>query len=182
MSNCGQLFINTQCNYVDDYKCERKCNITKLKEKYNLELQNYYAEYNKYLNLKFGNHSTKQQQITADTIVKPQIVRINANLNKMLSDLKTNIKNTQTSIQIQEKNITSKNKDINVKNSQIKEQLEEIEKRREELDTKNRMIETSIQRNRYKSNVMYLLIIVSIILSIVIGFIMMKAQRTGIRV
>jgi len=168
MSNCGQQFVNTQCNYVNDYECDRKCNIMKLKDEYNKELKQYYIEYNKYLNLKFGKNSSTQQQTTAESLVKPVIVQINTNLNKILADLKNNIKNTQSKIKTQEMNVHSKNKNINSKNSQIKIQIEEIEKRQKELDTKNRMIETSIERNRYKRNVMYIMIILSILLGVFI--------------
>ena len=41
MSSCGDDFIKTQCNYKNDYECQRKCNISKLKELYDKQLNQY---------------------------------------------------------------------------------------------------------------------------------------------
>ena len=50
---CDANFIRKECNYKNDYQCQRKCNMSKLKELYNSELQSYYNNYNEYLRYKY---------------------------------------------------------------------------------------------------------------------------------
>ena len=44
--NCDQNFIKVNCNNKNDYNCQRKCNIIKLKNVYNKTLNEYYNTYN----------------------------------------------------------------------------------------------------------------------------------------
>ena len=151
MSSCSQEFIRTQCNYKNDYECRRKCNISKLKELYEKELNNYYTQYNKYLQYKY-DRSSSSKQAEAENVIKPKVIRINNNLNKILADLKKNIEHTQELIQQQEGDINTKNNNIYKRNKQITDQYNTIVSRQDELESKNRQIDTGIERNQYKRN------------------------------
>jgi hypothetical protein len=176
MSKCGQQFINTQCNYVDDITCQNKCLLYQLKTEYNKTLQEYFMEYSNYLQLKFGTNATEQTKTNADTNIKPKVISLNTTLNNILSELKNQTLNIQNTINNQEKIISSKNKDIKNKNDLINNQLELINQKENELNSKHRMLTTGIERNKYKRNVTYLFIIVIISMIIIIGNILLKRR------
>ena len=173
MSSCSQEFIRTQCNYKNDYECRRKCNISKLKELYEKELNNYYTQYNKYLQYKY-DRSSSSKQAEAENVIKPKVIRINNNLNKILADLKKNIEHTQELIQQQEGDINTKNNNIYKRNKQITDQYNTIVSRQDELESKNRQIDTGIERNQYKRNTMYFLIFLNIVIISVLAGILIK--------
>jgi len=176
MSNCGQNFINTQCNYVNDISCKNKCDLKNLKQQYNQELQTYFKEYNTYLKLKYGSSSTKQQKNTADTVIKPKVIQLNNNLNNVLQQLKTKISNTQNTINTQEQTITSKNIDIQQKNILINNQLNLIKEKETELNSKHQMLVSGVEINKYKNNVTYLFIILIVLSIAIIAKILLKKK------
>ena len=111
--NCGTNFIRTQCNFKNDYECQRKCNIQKLKHLYNKELNDYYNTYNQYLQYKYAiGHNRNWKRAHAHRTIRPKVIRINARLNQILSDLKKNISHTKGLISAQEGQIETKNNTI----------------------------------------------------------------------
>jgi len=173
--SCNEEFIKTQCNYKNDYECQRKCNISKLKDLYNSELQNYYSEYNKYLEYKYDRTSqASRKKAEAENIIRPKVIRINSVLNKILSDLKKNINYTQNMISQQEVDIDNKNNDIYNRNIKITNQFNTITKKKQELGSKKAMIDSGIERNKYKRNTMYFLIVLNLIIIGVIAKLLIK--------
>merc|ERR1712072_723506 len=146
MSSCGDDFIKTQCNYKNDYECQRKCNINNLKELYDKQLNQYYTEYQKYLTYKYDkSSSSSQKQALAENVIRPKVIQINNNLNKILTDLKKNIDHTHDLITQQEGDIASKNNTLYSRNKEITKQYDTISSRKDELDSKERMIDTGIE-------------------------------------
>ena len=175
MSSCDAEFIKTQCNYKNDYECRRKCNIMKLKELYSKELQRYYTEYNKYLELKYDRSANKSRnQALAESTVRPKVVKINSNLNKILSDLRSNIEHTQELIKTQEQSISTKNNNIYKRNNQITNQFNNITERTDELKSKERQIETGVERNQFKRNTMYFMILLNILIIGTLAYLLTK--------
>ena len=76
--NCGQDFIRTQCNYKNDYECQRKCNIQKLRHLYHQELNRYYQKYTQYLQYKYSTGANKNwNRSYAHNTLRPEVIRIN---------------------------------------------------------------------------------------------------------
>ena len=91
--NCDQNFIKVNCNNKNDYNCQRKCNIIKLKNVYNKTLNEYYNTYNTYLTFKNKKGIRERwQRNYADNKLRPKIIKLNTRLNKVLIDIKKNIK------------------------------------------------------------------------------------------
>lgn len=161
---CDQNFIRRECNYKNDYQCQRKCNISKLKELYNSELQNYYTTYNEYLKYKYDRSSNQAiMRARAESELRPKVVRINKRLNRILTDLKGNIDHTRDMINRQENNIRVKNNLIYKRNKRLANQNDLIDGRSDELKTKEKQIDTGAERNSYKRLLMYVLIILNIV-------------------
>jgi len=172
---CDSNFIRKECNYKNDYQCQRKCNISKLKELYDTELQNYYTTYNEYLKYKYDRSSNQAlMRARAESELRPKVVRINNRLNKVLTDLKSNIEYTQDLIKKQENGIKVKNNLIYRRNTRLSKQNDMINGRSDELVTKERQIETGGERNSYKRLSMYVLIILNIVAIIFLMKYLMK--------
>jgi septal ring factor EnvC (AmiA/AmiB activator) len=176
--SCGFEFIKKHCNYKNDYMCQRKCNIHKLKQLYNKELRNYYKIYNTYLEMKYstGNNAVEQRQL-AEKEWRPLIVTINKKLNKILKDLKKNIDNTQKLIKSHKKTILVKNNNILTQNKFITRQDDIIKQKYDEYLSKERQVDTGEERNKYKKNTMILMIILNIILVIVTIVLIIRFKR-----
>lgn len=176
--SCGFEFIKKHCNYKNDYMCQRKCNIQKLKDLYNEELRNYYKTYNTYLELKYstGNNAVENRQI-AEQEWRPLIVTQNTKLNKILQDLKKNITHTQNLINSQKKKISIKNNNILSQNKYITHQDDMIQQKYDQYLSKERQVDTGIERNKYKKNTMILMIILNIILVIITIVLIIRFKR-----
>ena len=175
MNNCSQKFIRDRCNNNNDITCQRKCNINKLEDLYNKELQKYYLEYNKYLHYKYDRSSKKSiNKHLAETVIRPNIVRINDNLNNILIKLKKHIANTHNLIQQQKNEINNKNNNIYRQNNKIKQQVNLLDKRDSDLLSKERQVKVGLDRNLYKRNIMYFVIIINIILFGGVGYLLIK--------
>jgi len=172
---CDSNFIRRECNYKNDYECQRKCNISKLRELYNSELQNYYTTYNEYLKYKYDRSSNQAiMRARAESELRPKVVRINRRLNKVLTDLKSNIEHTQSLIKKQEGDIKVKNNLIYRRNNRLSKMNDTINGRSDELQTKERQMETGGERNSYKRLSMYVLIILNILAIVFLTRYLMK--------
>ena len=174
MSNCGQQFINTRCGYINDSICSSKCELHQLKQQYNQLLQQYFTEYNNYLQALFGQNATDATKTNAISVIKPKVISLNTQLNGILTKLKDTTTTIQTNINNQEVTITSMNTDIINKNKLINTQLQLIKQKEDELQSKHKMISSGIERNNYKRNVIYLFIVIIVIILIVIVNILLK--------
>ena len=110
----------------------------------------------------------------AESELRPKVVRINNRLNKVLTDLKSNIEHTQDLIKKQENGIKVKNNLIYRRNTRLSKQNDMINGRSDELVTKERQIETGGERNSYKRLSMYVLIILNIVAIIFLMKYLMK--------
>ena len=172
---CDANFIRKECNYKNDYQCQRKCNMSKLKELYNSELQNYYNTYNEYLRYKYDRSSNQAiMRARAESELRPKVVRINSRLNKILTDLKNNIDQTQDMIKKQENSIRVKNNLIYKRNQRLAKQNANINGRNQELVSKERQLETGSERNNYKRLAMYVFLLLNVVLIAVLVKYLMK--------
>ena len=163
--NCSKNFIRDKCNNHNDLTCERKCNISKMQELYNKELEKYYNEYNKYLQYKYDRSSDKsRKKMLAESVIRPNIIKINNNLNNILIRLRKHIGNTNKLVLNQKNLIKNKNNNIVRQNKKIQHQMEILNKSQNEVLSKKRQIDTGLDRNRYKRNIMYVILIVNILL------------------
>uniref|UniRef100_A0A6C0EK19 Uncharacterized protein n=1 Tax=viral metagenome TaxID=1070528 RepID=A0A6C0EK19_9ZZZZ len=173
--NCSKKFIMDKCNNNNDFHCQRKCNISKMEELYNKELQKYYLEYNKYLHYKYDRTADKsRKKLLAETVIRPNIIKINNNLNNILINLKKHIKNTNNLIQGQKHEIANKNNNIYRQNTKIKHQINLLKEKEDSILSKERQVDTGLDRNRYKRNSMYVIFIINIILFISVGYLLNK--------
>lgn len=173
--SCGINFVKRNCNYKNDYACQRKCNISKLEQLYNKELNNYYNTYTTYLKLKYsvGRNSTVDRR-NAETKWRPKVANINARLNKILTDIKANINHTKSLINSQEKEIEIKNNNIYQRNKKITDMANLIDKNTDDYVSKERQIVTGEERNRFRRNSMYFLILLNVIVIGVLGYLLTK--------
>tara|TARA_Y100000385_G_scaffold289930_1_gene361061 strand:+ start:14713 stop:15279 length:567 start_codon:yes stop_codon:yes gene_type:complete len=146
---------------ITNYECARKCNIHQLKEIYEKTLQTYYVDYNKYLSLKF---SSQASDVANSKEIEPKIMANKEMMNKVLQALRQNISETQNSIDTHSTEIKSKNWDIADRNKNITKQYHTLENRKNELEGKLRMIDTGIERNHYKRNMILFLIVINILI------------------
>ena len=148
-----------------DYNCERSNNINKLRRLYNKELDKYQQLYTGYMQrLNDTSANAVANKTFAESQLKPQIEQSNKKLNNILEELKNNIKTTDQSIVIQKAGVNSKTSEIYKKNKVLKGQNSDIDRKRNELITKDRQNEFTLQRNNYRFNIMYSLIITDIVL------------------
>lgn len=146
---------------ITNYECARKCNIHQLKEIYENTLQQYYKDYNQYLSLKF---SSEAADVANAKQIEPKIMANKEMMNKVLQALRSNISTTQSSIDTYNTEIKSKNWDIADRNKNITKQYHTLENRKNELEGKLRMIDTGIERNHYKRNMILFLIVINILI------------------
>ena len=175
--SCDANFIKTHCNYKNDYECQRKCNILKLKGLYTKELDNYYKTYQTYLNLKYSRGSGSSRgywRAVAESKWRPKVVAINRRLNKILDDLKNNIEHTQSLIDTQEKEIQKKNDVIYKRNRKISKLNSEITEKSDEFVSKEQQIESGIERNNFKRNSMYILIALIVLVAGILAYLLTK--------
>ena len=76
-----------------DYTCQRKKNIKKLKDMYETGLTKYYTAYNQYLQHKYDRSSNRAwKRMYAEKTLRPKVENLNNYLNKILTNMKNNIK------------------------------------------------------------------------------------------
>merc|ERR1711966_322276 len=92
--------------------------------------------------------------------IEPKIMANKEMMNKVLQALRQNISETQNSIDTHSTEIKSKNWDIADRNKNITKQYHTLENRKNELEGKLRMIDTGIERNHYKRNMILFLIVI----------------------
>jgi chromosome segregation ATPase len=158
-----------------DYTCQRKKNIERLRDLYETELNNYYNTYNSYLKYKYDNsRDAGWKRNYAATKLRPRVVEINRNLNRMLRELKNNIRYTDQQIDRQKRILGSKTNTIHQKNKVIHTQDELVEDKNNELLSKERQVEFSKERNSYRRIMLFVLLIVNIILAGLFYYLIMK--------
>ena len=124
--NCSKNFIRDKCNNHNDLTCERKCNISKMQELYNKELEKYYNEYNKYLQYKYDRSSDKsRKKMLAESVIRPNIIKINNNLNNILIRLRKH--KEMNKLVLNQKNLI-KNKNNIVRQNKKIQQMEILNK------------------------------------------------------
>ena len=176
--NCSSNFIKNVCNNNNNMICKMKCNIDILNKEYSKNLKLYREEYNKFLEFKFdkGPDKNRKNKI-ANTINKKKLNNINNNLEKLLNNIKIYINEINNNIKTQKNMIGLKNSNIYRQNMRLKNNDENILKENENLLKKERQIDTGVERNNYKRNIMYFLIIVNIILFIGIGKLIIQNKK-----
>ena len=158
-----------------DYTCQRKKNIFRLKDLYEKELNNYYNSYNQYLQYKYDtSRDANWKRNYAETKLKPKVKAINANLNRMLKELKKNIKYTDDLITRQKRILTTKGNSVQQKNRIIHSQDVLVEDKNNDLTGKERQIEFSLERNSYRRIMLFVLLIINIILAGLFYILIMK--------
>jgi hypothetical protein len=158
-----------------DYTCQRKKNIFRLKDLYEKELNNYYNSYNQYLQYKYDtSRDANWKRNYAETKLKPKVKAINANLNRMLKELKKNVKYTDDLITRQKRILTTKGNSVQQKNRVIHSQDVLVEDKNNDLSSKERQIEFSLERNSYRRIMLFVLLIINIILAGLFYILIMK--------
>ena len=158
-----------------DYTCQRKKNIFRLKDLYEKELNNYYNSYNQYLQYKYDtSRDANWKRNYAETRLKPKVKGINANLNRMLKELKKNIKYTDDLIARQKRILKTKGNSVQQKNKIIHSQDVLVEDKSNDLSSKERQIEFSLERNSYRRIMLFVLLIINIILAGLFYILIMK--------
>jgi hypothetical protein len=158
-----------------DYTCQRKKNIVKLRDLYEKELNNYYNAYSTYLQYKYDNSSDRAwKKNYAETTLRPKVVGINKNLNKILRQLKRNINYTNKLINRHKRMVNTKSTSVIQKNKTIKYQDNYIDDKNIDLLSKNRQVEFSKERNSYKRIMLIVLVIINIILIALFYYLVMK--------
>ena len=174
------MSINSSSDFIGcDYNCQREKNILELKQLYNKELNFYYDLYNQYLKYRFNHGGGKNSYWKinyAESQIKPKVAASNKRLNKILNELKGNIDATNSQISKQTAEIKEKTMLIHDKNRKILVQDQDIDEKQDMMDTKDGQIEFGSQRNFYKRNVMYLLIVLNVIVLSVISALIYKSQ------
>ena len=174
--SCGMNFVKNNCKDKNDYICQRKCNIFKLKELYSKELDNYYNSYATYLRFKYSTGANSElEKKNAEIEWRPKIGIINSRLTKILTDIKANINHTQSLIGTQEAEIEIKNNNIFEEHKKIDNLSNLINKHSDEYVSKERQVLTGKERNISRRNSMYFLIILNIILIGIIGYFLTKS-------
>ncbi len=146
---------------ITNYECARKCNIHQLREIYENTLKSYYEDYNKYLSYKYSSDPANNAESKE---IEGKIIKNKENMNNVLQALRSNINETQENIVQHTNEIKSKNWDIADRNKNITKQYHTLENRKNELEGKLRMIDTGIERNHYKRNMILFLIIINILI------------------
>ena len=158
-----------------DYTCQRKKNIFRLKDLYEKELNNYYNSYNQYLQYKYDtSRDANWKRNYAETKLKPKVKAINANFNRMLKELKKNVKYTDDLITRQKRILTTKGNSVQQKNRVIHSQDVLVEDKNNDLSSKERQIEFSLERNSYRRIMLFVLLIINIILAGLFYILIMK--------
>lgn len=148
-----------------DFECQREKNINKLREMYNKDLDNYYQTYNKFLQYKYSKDRNRHWKRTyANGTLKPKVEAINRRLNKILEELKKNIKSTEGIIKEQDRAVQSKTDFIHRKNKNIELQDHEINRNDLELKSKKRQIDYNMSRISYRRMMLILLVVINIVL------------------
>jgi hypothetical protein len=159
----------------NNYMGKRNSNIKTLENKYNNELSKYLNAYNTYLlNRSMLKNSppgsaTQSQLATATDKAKKEFLDSRIVLKQMQDDLESNNKKTNDVISFQSKNINEKSSKIKEKDQHILEQSKIIDEKNKLLNSRTRQIELGITKNKYKRNVMWMLVIVNIIFIIAIS-------------
>jgi len=148
-----------------NYECQRKKNISKLRDLYNKELDSYRQSYNKYMEYKYDTSNDKEWKLTyAENTLRPQVEQSNARLNNILEELKRNIMETEQLIRKQEGEVKLKNSEIYRKNKLLEEQDQKIISNSNELLSKDKQVQFTLERNKYRRWVMMGLITTDIAL------------------
>ena len=148
-----------------DYTCQRKKNIKKLKDMYESGLTKYYTAYNQYLQHKYDRSSNRAwKRMYAEKTLRPKVENLNNYLNKILTNMKNNIRKSSGIISGQSKKINMSRDEINKKNFTIKKQDEDIERSNVELISKTRQIGFTAERNTYRRNMIVALLIINILI------------------
>lgn len=176
---CGEekdgngIYVNNDGTKMTRFECSRICNINKLRNMYKSELDNYYNSYNNFLSAKFNQGEPDKQKLAAT--LETDIISHKENLSNILDSLKQNIEKTDVQINSYNQDIISTNDNISDRNQEITNQYETLKQRQDELEGKYRMIDTGIERNHYKRNVILFLIFINIlIISTLASLILLK--------
>jgi hypothetical protein len=147
------------------YTCQRKKNISKLKELYENGLTQYYSAYNEYLQYKYDRSNQRAfRRAHAEKSLRPKVERLNKNLNNILEKLKLNINTTAGVIKTQSDEISQKRSTIERKNHHIKKQDNDIVRTNIDMVSKDRQVNYSKERNSYRRIMMIALIIINILI------------------
>lgn len=148
-----------------DYTCQRKKNIKKLKDMYETGLTKYYTAYNQYLQHKYDRSSNRAwKRMYAEKTLRPKVENLNNYLNKILTNMKNNIRKSSGIISGQSKKINMSRDEINKKNFTIKKQDEDIQRSNVDLISKTRQIGFTAERNTYRRNMIVALLIINILI------------------
>ena len=176
--NCMASLVpldNQDSNDSNNYLGKRNSNIKTLENQYNNELSKYLNAYNTYLlNRSMLKNSppgsaTQSQLATATDKAKKEVLDSRRVLKQMQKDLEINNKKTNDVISFQSKNISEKANKIKEKDQHILEQSRIIDEKTKLLNSRTRQIELGITKNKYKRNVMWMLVATNIIFIIAIS-------------
>ena len=143
----------------------KKENIKKLKDMYETGLTKYYTAYNQYLQHKYDRSSNRAwKRMYAEKTLRPKVENLNNYLNKILTNMKNNIRKSSGIISGQSKKINMSRDEINKKNFTIKKQDEDIERSNVDLISKTRQIGFTAERNTYRRNMIVALLIINILI------------------
>ena len=143
-------------NNICDYDCIKNNNINKLKTLFNTTLSKYNAAYASCPNL--------SDPCGGD------VNKLNNQLNNILSELKQNIANLNNDIVNQSQQINQQSQQIYSQNKILSVQDEDIYDKNRAIISSNRMLDVSIEKDKYRKKLMYMFIIANIIAIAVLIF------------
>ena len=95
--------------------------------------------------------------------------------------IRQRIIDTQENITKQSNEISQKENEIEAKNNQIYGQSEQIEHKKRLMDTRNRMLQLSIEKNRYKKKVIWTLLafVIAILAIMLFTYAILNKKKIG---
>lgn len=174
--NCGTSFIDSRCGGNNDIVCERKCEMSGMKTKYEALLEQYYvvfADFLKFNNAR-GNETYNQRQASTK---QRELNDIQRQLTQIQTSLQQKIDATNSKINITKKEINKLDSELYEHNSTLLTQEKNIQRLRDEHASRMQQVNMNIEKNRYRKNVMYFFIALNIFALSSLSFILYKNYK-----
>ena len=192
--SCGQDFKRRYCINLSDTDCNHKCMIQQYQqEKMKKQNQvdqiniNYNDELSKNVKLRNNYSTLKTAQARGDfglvrSITKPfqlnnmrsQLITSNYRLANYLEQIRNIVKVNETLVNQKDKLILSKDNEIDQKNIRIRRINNQINNLQDEFLSNQQKINSGLERNQYKRNVIIILIVLIIIMTGGMAYLLIK--------
>lgn len=159
--------IQKICGGINDTICEKKCEMVKMKEQYEILLKQYYDVYSEYLsfdnakvNITYNRQQAERKRQDLNNL-QTQLTNIQNSLKLRITNTNNSINQTENDIDILDSEMIKRYRDVDEKNQNMNDL-------KQEYNSRKRQIELNLEKHRYRRNIMWGFIIINCIAFVIL--------------